>query len=131
MAEPKVHRAGESVEDFCRACKTDRLHTIIAVDVRGTPLRVVCGYCDSEHHYRGGPRIDVGSAPKSTPPRQRSPTSTSDRDAMPIVSERERTGPVMSVPNGTDDLELLLRRVLREESGVNANCERIVETTHR
>ena len=119
MAEPRTHRAGESVEDFCRACKTDRLHTIVAVDVRGTPLRVVCGYCDSEHHYRGGPRIDTSSAPRGPAPvRQRSPSASADRDAMPIVTERERTGPAMAVPNGTDDLELLLRRVLREESGV-------------
>ncbi len=119
MAEPRIHRAGESIEDFCRVCKTDRLHTIVAVDVRGTPLRVVCGYCDSEHHYRGGPRIDTTSAPReAAPARQKTPSASIDRDAMPIVTERERTAPPMSVPSGTDDLELLLRRVLREESGV-------------
>ena len=54
MADGRVHRAGDSVEDYCRACKTDRMHTIIAVDMAGVPLRVVCGYCDSEHHFRGG-----------------------------------------------------------------------------
>ena len=119
MAEPRAHRAGESVEDFCRVCKTDRMHTIIAVDVRGTPLRVVCGFCDSEHHYRGGPRIEVATAPRAASPvRQRAASASVERDTMPIVTERERTGPAMSVPNGTDDLELLLRRILREEAGV-------------
>jgi hypothetical protein len=121
MAEPREYHAGESLEDFCRACKTDRMHTIVAVDVRGTPLRVVCGYCDSEHHYRGGPRIATGAVrPATSPVRQRTAASTVERDPMPFVSERERTGPVMSIPNATDDLELLLRRVLREESGVTA-----------
>ena len=57
MTNGRTLRAGESVEDFCRACKTDRMHTIIAVDAAGIPLRVVCGYCDSKHNYRGGPRV--------------------------------------------------------------------------
>src|SRR4051794_33751596 len=121
MAEPREYHAGESLEDFCRACKTDRIHTIVAVDVRGTPLRVVCGYCDSEHHYRGGPRIATGaSRPATLPIRQRTAASAVERDPMPLVSDRERTGPVMSIPNATDDFELLLRRVLREESGLTA-----------
>ncbi len=121
MAEPREYHAGESLEDFCRACKTDRMHTIVAVDLHGTPLRVVCGYCDSEHHYRGGPRIATGAShPATSPARQRAAASAVGRDPMPLVSERERTGPVMSIPNATDDLELLLRRVLREESGVTA-----------
>jgi hypothetical protein len=35
-----------------------------------------------------------------------------------MVSDRERTLPLMS-SSGTDDLELLLRRVLREEGGLS------------
>ena len=53
----RTYRAGDSVEDFCRACKTDRMHTVIVTDAESRPLRVVCGYCDSEHNFRGGPRI--------------------------------------------------------------------------
>ena len=115
-----AHRAGESIEDYCRACKTDRMHTIIAVDAAGTPLRVVCGYCDSEHHYRGGPRIDVEGAGRVAAPTA-APASRSrsaERDLLPLVDERERTGPIMAVPDGTSDLELLLRRIVREEAGV-------------
>jgi len=66
MPPPRTSRAGESLEDFCRACKTDRLHTVIVVDANGTPIRVACGYCHSEHNYRGGPRIDAPSAARST-----------------------------------------------------------------
>ena len=51
------YRAGESLEDFCRACKTDRMHTVVAANPDGVPIRVVCGFCQSEHNYRGGPRI--------------------------------------------------------------------------
>ena len=53
------YRAGESIEDFCSVCKTDRMHTVIVVDAGGNPIRVDCGYCHSEHNYRGGPRVGV------------------------------------------------------------------------
>src|SRR5262245_13772627 len=119
-AMSRVYRAGESLEDFCRACKTDRMHTVIAADPVGVPIRVVCGFCQSEHNYRGGPRIPTGdSAPEPTarhgatsPPRR-----DRVREPFPIVSERERTGPSM----GADDvdLEMLLRRVIREETGIS------------
>ena len=54
MADRK-YRAGDSIEDVCRACKLDRMHTVIVADTEGRPMRVSCGYCDSEHNYRGGP----------------------------------------------------------------------------
>ena len=124
--DPRRYRAGESIEDFCRACKTDRMHTVVAADGDGRPIRVDCGYCHSEHNYRGGGRI---GAPSGGPePHQAAPTSPpSDRAArrsaaganaaFPIVSERERTGPPMT-PDRDADLELLLRRVIREEAGI-------------
>ena len=119
--DPRRYSAGQSVEDYCRACKTDRMHTIIAVDASHVPIRVVCGYCDSEHNFRGGPRIDVeapshGGAVHTA--RQRPASSGPMREPLPLVSERERTGPEMALPNGTNDLELLLRRIVREEAGV-------------
>jgi hypothetical protein len=165
--DPRRYRAGESIEDFCRACKTDRMHTVVAADGDGRPIRVDCGYCHSEHNYRGGARIGVtgGSGGPERPalhsdarstahsgvhssgrpdnrraglsglrsaepsfgqarpsaggaeaagPRAR---ATSGRDPFPIVSERERTGPPMT-PDREADLELLLRRVIREEAGI-------------
>ena len=139
-APGRRYRAGESLEDFCRACKTDRMHTVIAADDDGRPIRVACGYCRSEHNYRGGPRVglvpgssrapdaigdpkrvgphadmDSRRATLSGSPRPRS--DRSDREPFPIVSERERTGPPMPLDGG-DDLELLLRRVIREETGI-------------
>src|SRR4051812_14153418 len=119
MTGSRVFYAGQSVEDYCRACKTDRMHTIVAVDAAGSPLRVVCGFCDSEHQYRGGPRIDVADAtgPTAAPAHQRA-TVAAERQPLPIVAERERIGPQMAVPGGSNDLELLLRRIVREEAGV-------------
>ncbi len=118
----RVYRAGESVEDYCRACKTDRMHTVIATDGAGHVLRVVCGFCHSEHNFRGGPR--VGTDAPSIRSTQGSPApargTRPEREALSIVSERERIAPAMSVhpSDGSVDLEMLLRRVIREETGI-------------
>jgi hypothetical protein len=124
----RPYRAGESLEDFCRACKTDRMHTVIAADAAGRPLRVSCGYCGSEHNYRGGPRIDVdgGPAPESrTPsPATAAPSparrTAAQRDPFPIVTERERSAAPIMLSDSHPDLELLLRRIIREETGISA-----------
>ncbi|MBZ5560286.1 MAG: hypothetical protein LAO77_23765 [Acidobacteriia bacterium] len=133
----KRHHAGESLEDYCRACKTDRLHTVIVVDADGRPVRVACGYCHSEHNYRGGPRVETtgpvwsalrgGGAPDKTATETRArsatasaPRSRTDHEPFPIVSDRERTMPRMTADSSAADLELLLRRVIREETGITA-----------
>ena len=126
MASPtRAYRAGESLEDFCRACKTDRMHTVIVVDGTGLPIRVSCGFCHSEHNYRGGARIGVEaggpafarSASAGKPTEGRTHGTRSSSNPFPIVSDRERTGPSMPLDPDTD-LELLLRRVIREETGI-------------
>jgi hypothetical protein len=151
--EQRRYRAGETIEDFCRACKTDRMHTVVAADEDGRPIRVDCGYCHSEHNYRGGGRIGAADGASRVAADRRVPPSTSSGEArqsarsdgggpgpahagqrshptrthesartlqrapFPIVSERERTGPPMT-PEREADLELLLRRVIREEAGI-------------
>jgi hypothetical protein len=130
------YRAGESIEDFCRACKTDRMHTVVAADAEGRPIRVDCGFCHSEHNYRGGARIGAPSGVAASPERDsrgerqgaprasrpagpaRAASSAPSREPFPIVSERERTGPPMAI-DGAADLEMLLRRVIREETGIS------------
>jgi hypothetical protein len=121
MSLPRAYRAGESVEDFCRACKVDRMHTVIVVDANGRPIRVTCDYCESQHNFRGGPRIEAARPPAApaaaapAAPRQAAPT----RDVFPLVSDRERSAsPVTPPDHRVDDLELLLRRIIREEAGV-------------
>jgi hypothetical protein len=119
----RTYRAGDSVEDFCRACKTDRMHTVIVTDTENRPLRVVCGYCDSEHNFRGGPRIGADEVPaRAGAPASAGRAQRVEREAFPIVSERERSGPAMNLqsPEGEVDLEMLLRRIIREESGITA-----------
>ena len=131
MSPLRPYRAGESIEDYCRACKTDRMHTVVVVDGDGVPIRVDCGFCHSEHNYRGGPRVGHSAAPQVSPGSAQSrgterPQRPSGHQRpqtgpapFPIVSERERIAPPMTVSDGTsDDLELLLRRIIREETGI-------------
>jgi hypothetical protein len=117
---PKSYGAGDSIEDFCRACKTDRLHTVMVADA-GRPIRVVCDYCRSAHNFRGGPRIapsGIASVPRSSAPPREHPTPASG-PPMALVSERERIASPMSI-DSPHDLESLLRRIIREEAGVTA-----------
>jgi hypothetical protein len=111
MPERK-YRAGDSLEDFCRVCKLDRRHTVVAADAVGTAIRVSCGYCGSEHNYRGGPRMEPVAieAPARRAPAPRAAMPRPARDPFPLVSDRERISDV--------DIELLLRRVIREETGL-------------
>src|SRR5882762_841862 len=130
------YQAGQSLEDFCRACKTDRMHTVVAVDADGRPIRVSCGFCHSEHNYRGGPRVASSSGPERAAlrpggdrrdePRAGTRSATlsgsrprCDKEPFPLVSDRERIAPPMTL-DGDTDLELLLRRIIREEAGITA-----------
>ena len=132
MSVIRTMRAGSAIEDYCRACKADRMHTVIAADAAGQALRVQCGFCRSEHNYRGGPRTSVvdeadggdaeaAPAAQPRPPRASASSSRSAKDPFPIVSERERSAaPIMLPANESTDLEMLLRRVIREETGISA-----------
>jgi hypothetical protein len=115
--DARRYRAGERTPDLCRACKLTREHTVMAVDGEGRVLRVVCGFCGSEHNYRGGgdERPEAGPAPSRPPPA--APARLAPQP-LPPVAERERTAPPMSTTDREDDLEMVLRRVLREELGL-------------
>jgi hypothetical protein len=139
MSVIRTYRAGSAVEDYCRVCKTDRMHTVVAADAAGQPIRVSCGYCRSEHNYRGGPRVATSAATPEPRARAAAPAeraaapnendaqsapreprrTPASRDPFPVVGDRERSGPAIMV-NTTEDLELLLRRIIREESGISA-----------
>jgi hypothetical protein len=93
---PRSHRAGQRVDDECRACKAARTHVIVAVAADGTIAQVLCDFCGSRHRYHGG------AAPVGGP-------------GVALVSERERSFPVSDAPA---DLEMILRRVIREETGL-------------
>jgi hypothetical protein len=92
----RTYRAGQRIDDQCRACKVLRTHVIVAVDANGSIAQVLCDFCGSRHLYHGG----------NAPAR---------RVAAPLVSERERSFPVTDAPA---DLEMILRRVIREETGL-------------
>ena len=97
------------------------MHTVIAADTAGQPLRVSCGYCRSEHNYRGGPRLDVAETstrPSAAAVNRPSRAAAASPEAFPIVTERERSAPPIMLPSESTDLEMLLRRIIREEAGV-------------
>lgn len=115
----RAYRAGQSVEDYCRACHVDRIHTVVVVDGDGQPLRVTCDFCRSEHNFRGGARMAIAGTPVAAPASRpaRSPSPAASSPALPLVSEREISEPAMSDPSGVN-LEALLRRIIREETGL-------------
>ena len=108
--EGRPYRAGESITDLCRACKAVRTHTVMAVDAEGRAARVVCDFCGSQHNYRRGgderPSSSAAGAPAATP---RSPRLAADHEGTVQVMTSD-------TPN---DLEALLRHVLREELGLS------------
>ena len=97
------YRAGDTIEDLCRACKLERLHTVIAADA-GRPLRVQCDYCGSQHGYRGGVK-EARAA--------RDPSEATAAAPFPLVADRERVAGATPMDTSTTlaDLELLVRRV--------------------
>jgi hypothetical protein len=130
-AFPRPYRAGDTVEDLCRACKIDRAHTVIVAEPDGRPLRVQCDYCGSQHQFRGGVERGSPLTPTLSPPdfaratsdRQAGRGSYPQAQAWPLVSERERTEAPVTISSGderTIDIEQLLRRVIREETGLTA-----------
>ena len=98
MTAPRQYRAGQSVEDYCRQCHEDRIHTVIVVDAHAQPLRVTCDFCRSEHNFRGGPR----SGASSSPPRPKTVSPASPAQSLPM----------------DNDLEATIRRIIREETGL-------------
>jgi hypothetical protein len=103
------YRAGEPITDLCRACKAERAHTAIAVDSDGRVLRVMCDFCGSQHNYRGGGGDEAGVPAAAGQPTPR---------VLPRVREVERTGTAMIGTDAGEELERVLRRVLREELGL-------------
>jgi hypothetical protein len=141
--DSRRYRAGQSIEDLCRVCKIERVHTVIAADAAGHPIRVSCDYCGSEHNYRGvrpTPAALRSSSPASSTSlsgRERDDevervATRADLEPFPFVSPRERIAPPVSadtLSSGSSssssdsssdsvDLEWLLRRIIREESGL-------------
>ncbi len=109
----RVH-AGDALEDLCRVCKTVRGHTVIVADSEGKALRVICDYCGSQHNYRGGESKE--GAAQGQPERP-------GRVVVPLVTERERDIPPVNITPedaGAKGLEILLRRIIREEAGLTA-----------
>lgn len=100
------------------------MHTVVVADQAQQPLRVTCDFCGSEHNYRGGARMSSGPS-AAAPPRgsttgaSAAPTrAAASVSRLPLVSDRELLEPAMSDASVPANLELLLRRIIREETGL-------------
>lgn len=68
---PKI-RVGGDIDAWCTRCKRQSSHTVLAMD-GGTPVRVMCLSCKSQHNYRAeqakvrntGSRKSAGAAKKN------------------------------------------------------------------
>jgi hypothetical protein len=120
----RTYKAGESIEDHCRACKVDRTHTVIVAEPGGRPLRVQCDYCGSQHAFRGGGRTPSLVPPPPARTSGDSPTlaaRVTGVGGFGLVSDRECAEERLMVDAGVDGsvaLEPLLRRIIREEIGL-------------
>ncbi len=99
------------------------MHTVVVVDQAQQPLRVTCDFCGSEHNYRGGARHpgsgSAGGTPLSRGSSAPAPqSSAAGAPPLPLVSDRELLEPSMSESSVPANLELLLRRIIREETGL-------------
>jgi hypothetical protein len=111
MMASRQYRAGQSVEDYCRQCREDRIHTVIVVDAHAQPLRVTCDFCRSEHNFRGGPRTGQ-PANRPTDERAVSPASPASPASLASPVSPAQRSPV------DNDLEATIRRIIREETGL-------------
>ena len=99
---------------MCRACKLVRVHSVQVTGPDGRPRRVVCDYCGSQHNYLGGGGRAAGASQPETVARPQEAL-----EPFPLVSERERSERPMSPDDtGGADIEMLLRRIIREEAGL-------------
>jgi len=89
---------------------------VIVVDGDGQPLRVACDFCRSEHNFRGGPRSAaraMGSNPRATEGAE----SSDLKPPTPRVSAQRQSTAMMQTPPDSD-LEAMIRRIIREETGL-------------
>jgi len=101
---PRHYRAGQRVDDECRACKVLREHVVVAANPDGTIAQVQCDFCGSRHRFHGGGARETRVVSRPAAPRPAT-----------LLSERERS---FDVSDTGGDLEMMLRRVIREETGL-------------
>jgi hypothetical protein len=89
---------------------------VIAADGEGRAVRVMCGFCGSQHNYRGGGGDEAAAPPRATSAARLHPAG----EPFELVAETERTAVPMTLTSDTSvaDLEALLRRIIREETGL-------------
>ena len=96
MSAHPTYRAGGAIEDHCRQCKTDRMHTVIVVDRDGRRSASPATTAAASTTIAAGP----GSrrrARRRTSALRRARRAPSGAEPFPIVSDRERIAPAMTL----------------------------------
>lgn len=79
--------AGSEIDCWCTRCKMDLGHRIVAM-VGGTPKRVVCMTCGSEHNFRA-PKGAATPRPAKSTKKSTSPRTTAAAKAAATSSREE------------------------------------------
>jgi len=115
---PKL-RVGQTIDDRCRPCKMLRRHTVIAVST--DVVRVHCDTCGSQHNYRhgaAGERAPLPAVGERELLARRPPRITQGAAEPDEAEARSRPDAHEEVDVDVETLERLLRRVMREETGL-------------
>ena len=114
---------------------------MIVVDGNAQPLRVACDFCRSEHNYRGGPTQMASKTPgpqtqiktpgpqtqiKTPGPQMTQMTQMTQMEGLRHEPHSTSTAGIPRVPQGAPeknqmenaDLERLIRKIIREETGL-------------
>lgn len=99
MTSALKHKTGGEIDSYCTKCRLDLGHRIVAM-VEGTPKRVECRTCGSQHNYRKPKSAAAekapaaakagGSSPSSRPGAPRSTASARAVAAAEAELARER-----------------------------------------
>jgi hypothetical protein len=103
--DSSLPRVGHSIDDYCRACKMPRRHTVVAVAPDTGVVRVHCDYCGSQHNFRAG-----GGRPAA-------PATRAEVEA-PYAEPAREWAQGEEVDLDGETFERVLRRVIREETGL-------------
>ena len=81
---PTGPRVGGEIEAWCGACKTVRMHTVVAM-VGDEPKQVICHSCDAKHGFR----LTPARGKKTTPTKRMKGKLTSDEKKR-LAEEAQR-----------------------------------------
>src|ERR687887_205180 len=96
-----TYRAGASIEDYCRACKIDRIHTVVAVDEDGRPARGAVGAEPHADVHPAVAQVEGVGVPLTA--------VANDGDLLPLERRQARVAVVVDVHDAARSLPSAVR----------------------